>query len=455
MKRLILALLTTSIGIFQGPAANAANPVAFQYSSTTSANLYAHPTGMIVTGRCNRYATSFMNARANGAEVIVYLDPVERPDSPACALDTSFYMGNASSVPLWGKDSNNNWRVNYAGHTLADIRVGSTWSNFVVSYVEQLMQDDQVDGVFLDVVGGRLWSTLANWSSWPQAEKDAWTAGNVDLVRRLDVLRRQINPNFIIITNNTWDGNGTTGVAGEQYVSGVCLEHPAGSPTTVNYHTNYAARAFSNVGHRRVLVIADNATEAAQWASVTGVTHVTGQSSYSDAGVPSVGFQRLTDRPFVFGRTTVATIPSAGMTADRKRASKFVLGELGTLLRFRAYLDGQGGGAGSQAVKVVLYRDNAGVPGAKVAESSQVSVSAGAAGTWVNFPASATRLDPGSYWVSLFTGQTAVIARNFGDGANNWYGNNDTYSDGAANPFGAGNTGTGTLSLQVVYTRGN
>jgi hypothetical protein len=455
MKRLFLALLSTGLGLLHCATATAANPVAFQYGSTTNASLYAHPTGMIVTGRCNRYANEFMNARAAGAEVLVYLDPVERPNSPVCAMDEGFYMGNSSSVPLWGKDANNNWRVNYSGHTMTDIRAGSTWSDHVVSYVEQLMQDDQIDGVFLDVVGARLWSGLANWSSWSSAERNAWTEGNVDLVRRLDVLRRQINPNFIIVTNNTWDTNGTVGLPGEQYVSGVCLEHPAGSPTTVNYHTNYAGRAFSNIGHRRVIVIADNDAEAAQWAAVAGVTHVTGQPSYANAGSPPVGFTRLTDRPLTFGRTTVATVPSAGMTADRKRASKFVLSELGTLLRFRAYLDGQGGGTGSQAVKVVLYRDNAGLPGAKVAESSQVNVSAGTAAAWINFPATATRLDPGTYWVALFTGTTATIARNFGDGANNWYGNTDTYSDGAANPFGAGNTGTGTMSLQVIYTRGN
>ena len=459
MLRLITRklLLCLAMALVLPGFAHAENPLAFNYANTTNASLFGRPTGMIVTGRCNRYAAEFMNARQAGGEVIIYLNAIERPDSPVCAMDESFYMGNSANVPLWGKDANGNWRVNFLNHTMTDIRAGSAWSNFVVSYIEQIMRDDQVDGVFLDAVGSRLWSQLANWDSWPAAERQAWTEGNVDLVRRLDALRRQINPNFIIVNNNVWDQNGTIGLPGEQYVSGVCLEHPASAPDPTTYHGKYAGKPFSNIGHRRVLVIASSTAAAVQWAAVPGVTHVSDQASYANPGSPPVAFTRLTDRPRVFGRTTIGSVPSAGMTADRKRASKFTLDRLGTLLKFRAYLDGQGGATGSQAVKVVLYRDNAGVPGAKVVESSQVNVAAGLTPRWVDFPAAARRLDPGTYWVALFTGQTAVVARNYGgDPGNNWFGNNvDTYADGASDPFGTGALGAGTLSLQVLYTVGN
>src|SRR3954468_13330888 len=177
-------LLCLSMALVLPGGAHAANPLAFNYKNTTNANLFARPTGMIVTGRCNRYDTQFVNARAAGAEVLAYLDAAERPDSPICPLDEEFYMGNSQSVPLWGKDAAGNWRVNFANNTLADTRAGSAWSNFVVSYVEQLMRDDEVDGVFLDAIGSRLWGSLSNWDSWPAPERQAWTEGNVDLVRR-------------------------------------------------------------------------------------------------------------------------------------------------------------------------------------------------------------------------------------------------------------------------------
>jgi hypothetical protein len=458
-------LLCLSLALLLPAFAHAANPFAINYANTTNSNLFAHPTGMIITGRCNRYDQAFATARAAGAEVLAYLDTAETLNSPGCPLEEEFYMGNSASVPLWGKDGNGNWRVNFNNYTMADIRAGSTWSNFIVSYVTQLMRDDEVDGVFLDAIGSRLWGSLADWennnpgTNWTAAERQAWTQGSVDLVRRLDVLRRQINPNFIIVNNNVWDQNGSFGLPGEQYVDGVCLEHPAGAPDPSSYHGGYAGRTFGNLGHRRVLVIATSQSAAEDWATtVPGVTHVSDQTSYKNPGLPPVPFQRLTDRPRVFGRTTIGSVVSSGMVADRKRASKFTLDRLGTLVKFKAYLDGQGGTAGSQAVKVVLYRDNAGVPGAKVAESSQVNITnQKVTPSWVDFPASATRLDPGTYWVALFTGATSAVARNYGgDAGNNWFGNNtDTYSDGASNPFGTGIVGAGTLSLQVLYTVGN
>jgi hypothetical protein len=47
-----------------------------------------------------------------------------------------------------------------------------------------------------------------------------------------------------------------------------------------------------------------------------------------------------------------------------------------------------------------------------------------------------------------------TLSRIKGDGAANWHGSNDVYSDGAANPAGAGSLGTMTLSLFASYTVG-
>jgi hypothetical protein len=457
-----LASLAMTFGLVAGslsvPTASAANtyltnPLGLAYavgSDGAAANLYGRPTGMVITGRCNRYAPGFATARANGAEVLAYLNVMQRPDGPVCAADTEFYGGDLSRTPLWPYPTYGA-RVNWPDTHMTDMRVGSAWIDQAVSYIEDLMVEDKVDGVFLDDIGARLWSSLANWGSWPQWERDAWTAGMVDLVRRLDASRRALNPRFIIVNNNVWDGAGTLGRGGEPYVDGIMLE---GHASTSTYHRDEAARTYGNLGHRRVLVIADSTADARAWADVQGVTHVSDQQHYGTPSTPPIGFNRLTDRPKRFGRTDIATNSSGGMAANQKRGSKFTLTEKGTLLRFAAYLDGGGATAGSQSVRMALYRDNAGVPGALVAQSGAGTVAAGSAGRWMWFSGPATRLDPGAYWIVIHTGDTAGVARNRGDGAANWYAAIDQFADGPSSQFGTGWSGNVTLSVNVFYTVG-
>src|SRR5688572_16784685 len=69
------------------------------------------------------------------------------------------------------------------------------------------------------------------------------------------------------------------------------------------------------------------------------------------------------------GQTAVGTIPSAGLTANFKRGSKFALAEAGTIESVCAYLDGNGGVSGNQEVRFAVYRDTNGVPGQKVGQS--------------------------------------------------------------------------------------
>jgi hypothetical protein len=175
---------------------------------------------------------------------------------------------------------------------MTDIRAGSPWSNHVVEFVEQLMRDGKFDGVFLDVVGARVWADTTEWKDWPQAEKDEYTRGNIDLVRRIDEKRRAINPDFIVVNNSLWDRGDPMGFEGEQYVDGVVLEHPALN----DYHRRYAGRRFGDLGHRRVLVIARSAEDARAWAHVPGVTNVTDERSYGHPDEPLVPFTALTDR---------------------------------------------------------------------------------------------------------------------------------------------------------------
>jgi hypothetical protein len=292
MRALVAASALTLL--FGFGVVEAANPLGIAFKYVTNVPLYGKPTGMLITGRCNRYDAAFAAARQKGAEVLAYINPVARPDHFVCALDTQFYMNDIGQVPLWPYPTYGQ-RSPWPNTRMTDIRAGSEWSNHVVAYVERLMRERKVDGVFLDAVGVRPWSSLAEWNSWPQSEKNAFAAGNVDLVRRLDARRRAINPDFIIVANNVWEYGTMKALEGERYIDGVALEHP--KPLSP-WHVSYAARPFGNLGHRRVLVIANTRTDAQAWARVRGVTHVSDQTSaqYKHPNTPPVSFQALSDR---------------------------------------------------------------------------------------------------------------------------------------------------------------
>ena len=266
------APLANSFGIFYG-------------KSFTNLEDYSHPGALLIAGNCNRYDPRFQAARARGAELLAYLNPIEVYNVIPCKLNVGFYMGGRHNVPLWPYPAYGT-RSNYKNTRMADIRVGSPWVDHVVDYIAQLMREGKVDGVFLDNTSAKLWGNLSKWSTWEQSERDAWTAGSIDLVRRLDEKRRQINPRFLIVTNGFWDRGDKMGFAGEQYVDGVMLEHSRFD----EWHKRYAGRNFSNLGHRRVLVIARDAEDAQLWARWPGVTHVSDQDKYDSPNKPPVPF---------------------------------------------------------------------------------------------------------------------------------------------------------------------
>jgi hypothetical protein len=297
-----ISILSCIGALASAGAATAANPAGLYYQDHadapyTNIESFHAPTALLVTGRCNRTDTHFAQARAAGAEVLAYINPVDVLTTPArCAAE--FFAG----AQLWPhKDRQGNDRVNWKKSKLGDLRVGSSWADAVVAYVEGLMRDGKVDGVMLDVVGGRLWA--ADWNHWPEAEQNEWTAGNVDLVRRLNDSRKRIDPSFIIINNGIWNPRNTAPdpnvmYPGEQYVDGVVIEN---HPVTQMNARAIAGRRYGSAGagleHRRVLVITRSSSDAVAWTKVAGVTHVALQgSNYRYAEPPVVSPTPLNDR---------------------------------------------------------------------------------------------------------------------------------------------------------------
>src|SRR5262249_10566126 len=89
-------------------------------------------------------------------------------------------------------------------------------------------------------------------------------------------------------------------------------------------------------------------------------------------------------QPAVFGNDensfpSVTPVASAGLSGNYKRASRFTLSAPGTLQNLHAFLDGNTPAAGTQSVRMAIYRDNDGVPGAKIAESRPRTIDSGQA----------------------------------------------------------------------------
>lgn len=436
----------------------ATNRLGFFYdNSFNRISEYQNKTSMLVTGRCNREHANFTAARQAGAEVLAYINAVDISPNLSCTFETEMYMlgpNHDQPAPHWPYAERTEYvSKNGTVYPLADLRAGSAWSDHVVEYVEGLMRENKVDGVFLDVVGARLWSTVSDWNNWPQAEKDAWTLGNIDLVRRLHQKQQEINPRFIIVNNNTWGRGDSVGDAGEQYVDGICLEHH----NIDSFSIATAAKPYDGGPHRRMLIISQADADVPTWATIQGVTHVSNQIGTDGYNSPvranPLTPHILSDRYVFFGRTVAGTQPSSGLNADMKRASKFTLTERGRLRELSASLDGAGGVTGSQSIRLVLYRDNNGVPGTKVLESNPRTLSSGIAKNWYSFIVDNVLLNAGDYWIAIHTGGTAQVLRDYGDSAvANWVSSTDAYADGASDPFGTVSTGSVTLSVRGAYT---
>src|SRR5262245_45816310 len=99
-----------------------------------------------------------------------------------------------------------------------------------------------------------------------------------------------------------------------------------------------------------------------------------------------------------FGKITPGTIPSAGLSAEMKRASRFTVDSAGSISRLCAYLDGNGGVSGSQGFRFAFYRDSGGVPGAKVFETQELGVSSGTSANWYCAQAPLYPIAAGTYW---------------------------------------------------------
>jgi hypothetical protein len=241
-------------------ASAAANPLTFDYDNSTAITSYARPTGAVVVGR-NFFNPALVDQIQNGGgEVYQYVDVIDGwfTNWNASGFQAELYGGSQQNPDWLMSPRRSNWSNTY----LTDMRPGSPWVLHAVDAIAKWFPTTHAKGLFLDVVGERLWTGA--WDSMSATEKSNWTAGNRDFVNRL---RQRLGPNVILVANNTWPSGNTE-------LNGITSEHHSYSES--GYWSTMFGRSDWEKPVRN-MVIANSATEARQWANVPGVTHVVAQ----------------------------------------------------------------------------------------------------------------------------------------------------------------------------------
>ena len=152
-----------------------------------------------------------------------------------------------------------------------------------------------------------------------------------------------------------------------------------------------------------------------------------------------------------FGKTTVGASKDV-FSADRKRAVAYTLPSAGAVSQLSVYLEPTTV-SGQQVMKGVVYADAGGAPGALKGVSNQLTFSSTQAAGWyaLTFP-TALELPAGKYWIGVLTGASALVAGyRYDSVANSRDWNQNTYSAGPSNPFGAPTIDSQQFSLYATY----
>lgn len=270
------------------------NPFGIAYKSLANiVSLFGHPGGMVAVGENFWTANdpTIAQLRKLGCKVLAYFDVIQVPDD---LTKVTAYKQLYAKAALWQYPTLG-VRVSYAGDHLSDIRAGSPWSQAAIQIMSDLIKSNIVDGALLDEVGGQLWSPLVAWDSWPQAEKDTWTIGNVDFISKVDAIRRDLNPDFILVNNNIWqrqDGS-TLPALGAKHVNGSMIEHHKPDPKSAT--GVYAGQQFCGFGQRVVIPVATSTANAVAWSDIEGTTYACDQlgNEYGQVKTPCLPFTRL------------------------------------------------------------------------------------------------------------------------------------------------------------------
>jgi predicted phosphodiesterase len=238
--------------------------------------------------------------------------------------------------------------------------------------------------------------------------------------------------------------------AGAMVIYAECGATSTTSSTTSTTSTSTSTTTSSTtVTDSSTTTTMDSSTTLTTNASTTTTTTTTSTSAPSTTSTSSTTTTSL----LLFGNSTIG-IGTGVMTQDRKRVSKATLARSATATRLVVYLANSSGR--SQVARGVIFADSAGVPGALVAQTNQVTISSPTSPQWIDFPfAAPVALAPGAYWIGTHSGAASQATIFYTGSTPNLRTLSvvDAYADGASNPFGKiSGTSTGPLSEYVVCT---
>jgi large repetitive protein len=183
---------------------------------------------------------------------------------------------------------------------------------------------------------------------------------------------------------------------------------------------------------------------------VTGTAGVSNYSLYAVVGTGSGS----TDS--TFGRQAVGGTWNTNSGNVKQACGPQRPAFSGQATKMTAYLRGQNA---TQKYRGVLYADAAGVPGALVGVTNEVTVQIGQVAGWVDmaFPSAVSISSTSQYWLGLWqaaasvAGQEAQVAY---DAGMSYASNSNTYSTSSnpADPFGTATLGNQAQSIYVTYT---
>jgi len=177
--------------------------------------------------------------------------------------------------------------------------------------------------------------------------------------------------------------------------------------------------------------------DRAVWRSGTGVPAntlgVVGDFYVNLANSDVYQKQTVAGTPTYFGfHATSGTDVSP--SPDTKYVQRYAATATGNVTTGR--LKVKGGGAGNSKVRMLVYADSSGAPGALLGQSNEVTILSAAAYAFVDFtfPTPFAVTNGTNYWIGHIQDQAITVQT--GPTGLDWLRNSDTYSDGATNPFG-------------------